>query len=343
MAMDSINGDEDIPWMLGVFDVHNHVQQDSALVTGREEEQLEQVRTRWLALMGYNRVGWNTLESLLQLPKARHRIVVGFGIHPWAVECTLGEARDSWIKRVQGSDLDGLIPQCDNDILAACQGLEWYQDLVRLLNTYPNAIVGEIGLDRMAVNRNTGQRYDYRLQWLFFRVQWDLAVKLHRPVSLHCVRAATTFVAFIQQRVREWQQQSRGQRRSDKIALSDQFFPTAIMLHSYSGSTEVLRQIYALPDAVSRRIFVSFSETINQRSPQIGERIQAVPADRLLVETDLSRLNQVDVTISKVIRRVAIVRQWTITQVIETTTANAHRFYSMGGIGGTSSKVEDCQ
>ncbi|KAJ1660484.1 Cut9-interacting protein scn1 [Dispira simplex] len=325
--MDSLNGDEDLPWTLGVFDVHNHAQQDPALVTGKEEERLEQVRTRWLALMGFNRAGWNTLETLLQLPKTQRRIAVGFGIHPWAVEQTLGGMRDSWVKRVQGSDLEGLIPQCDKDTLAACQGLDWYQDLVRLLNTYPNAIVGEIGLDRMAMNRATGQPYDYRLQWLFFRVQWDLAVQLHRPVSLHCVRAATTFVAFFQQIVREWRQRSRGQRRSDKIALSDQFFPTAIMLHSYSGSTEVLNQIYALPDAVSRRVFVSFSETINQRSPQVGERIQVVPADRLLVETDLSRLDQIDATMSKVIRRVAAVRQWSIAQVIETTTANAHRFY----------------
>ena len=76
------------------------------------------------------------------------------------------------------------------------------------------------------------------------------------------------------------------------------------MLHSYGGAPEDVAKFCALgggkkgrkkggggggdaADIVGRRFFFSFSAAINGRAPEkLAARIAAVPADRLLLESD---------------------------------------------------------
>jgi len=65
--------------------------------------------------------------------------------------------------------------------------------------------------------------------------------------------------------------------------------PTAVMLHSYSGSPEEVMRFCRLP-AIGPRFYFSFSSAINARTPdKLVARIRAVPDDRLLVESDQVR------------------------------------------------------
>lgn len=58
------------------------------------------------------------------------------------------------------------------------------------------------------------------------------------------------------------------------------------MLHSYGGSVEEIPRFCKLPN-IGTRFYFSFSHAINHRTPEkLRARVAAVPADRLLLESD---------------------------------------------------------
>ena len=117
--------------------------------------------------------------------------------------------------------------------------------------------LGEIGLDYHWQDYN-GIPMDKQKQAYFFDAQMEMANKLGLPVIIH-----------------------------DREAHGD-CFETVLrhpsvrgVFHSYSGSAEMAREL------VKRGWYISFSGTLTfKNAARVREAAQAVPRDRLLIETD---------------------------------------------------------
>ncbi|MCB9764993.1 MAG: TatD family hydrolase [Alphaproteobacteria bacterium] len=111
--------------------------------------------------------------------------------------------------------------------------------------------LGECGLDKLCA-------VPLDLQIRVFRTQLELAARLDLPVLLHCVRAHGLM-----------------------LELLAPFAPLQGVLHSYSGSAELV------PRYAAMGLMFSFSGSVTRpRARRIRAAARAVPAERLLVETD---------------------------------------------------------
>lgn len=147
-------------------------------------------------------------------------VIASFGLHPWYA----GSRSGQWLKR-----------------LAGC------------LASVPSG-VGEIGLD-FALDE-----FDPKDQEEVFRSQLELAVRLKRPVSLHCRKAWDALLRIL----REYGPLEAGG-----------------LVHSYSGAAELI------PGLNSLGLCISFSGSITRSGNKRGQRaLVAVPDRYLLVETD---------------------------------------------------------
>lgn len=148
-------------------------------------------------------------------------IIPSFGLHPWFVE-----------KR----------------------SADWAAMLEKHLLKQPNAAVGEIGLDRWIENP------DIDAQRECFVTQLNLARKLDRPVTIHCLKAWGLL---------------------EEILRDQPPLPRGFLLHSYGGSREMI------PGWVQLGAYFSLSPHFaHERKTAQLETFQHVPTDRLLIETD---------------------------------------------------------
>lgn len=152
------------------------------------------------------------------------RVVPFFGVHPWNAE------------KVQ---------------------IGWDQALEKCLTRQPSGI-GEIGLDKYRAG------HTYEKQVAVFCRQLEMAVRLSKPVSIHCVQA--------------W---------GDLLEMLRKDLPSAsrFLLHSYHGSLEMLREFLKLG------AYISFSWKSFQRlGTEMRDLVKEVPLDRLFLETDFPYL-----------------------------------------------------
>ena len=142
------------------------------------------------------------------------KIIPSFGIHPWYID-------DS-----------------SQNSLA---------DLSSLLNAFPQAGVGEIGLDHTKCASAS-----LALQQEIFEKQLILAQKSGRVISIHCVSA--------------WG------RLLDSL---EKLQPSRILIHGWKGPSELAPRLNALDCYFSVGAF-----TMNEQS------LRSIPANRILVESD---------------------------------------------------------
>lgn len=145
---------------------------------------------------------------------------------------------------------------------------EWQRHLLVMLDSDSRAALGEIGLDRWILDR--ARPDDPRLAGLrrapldeqmeVFLWQLDLAATRNLPVSIHCLDAHGTMLDAL---------------RSARVPAR------GFLLHAYSGSHEMARSFADLG------AYFSFSGSfLEPRKARLRELYAALPADRLLVETD---------------------------------------------------------
>lgn len=144
----------------------------------------------------------------------------------------------------------------------------WQKNLLAQLDACPRAAVGEIGLDRWIVTR--AKPDDRRLAGLrrapieeqleVFAWQFGLAAERNLPAAIHCVDAHGLLLDALRATLRP----ARG-----------------FLLHSYGGSTEMAARFAELG------AYFSFNANfLDARRARLREVYAAIPADRLLVETD---------------------------------------------------------
>jgi len=111
--------------------------------------------------------------------------------------------------------------------------------------------IGEIGLDGAIDNEDPAQ------QEAVFRAQLALAAERNLPVLIHC------------------------RRRWDRLLACLHDYPVHGVMHAFSGSLEVMRECLRLG------LYISFAGMVTRpNSRRAHEAATAVPADRLLLETD---------------------------------------------------------
>lgn len=222
----------------------------------------------------------------------------------------------------------------------------------RLLE-HPFALVGEVGLDRAfrlpaaeSVNAklNSYEHEDgeytpgsregrplsaYRVsmdhQKTILKAQFQLAAKHKRAVSVHSVQAHGVVFDLLQSLWTGHERPSKSkQRRRQNAAIAHPEdereevkpipYPPRICMHSYSGPVDPLKQFLA--PTVPADVYFSFSEVINFSnacSAKVTEVIKAVPANRILIESDLHCAGQrMDELLRQIILRVCNIRGWSL-------------------------------
>lgn len=152
---------------------------------------------------------------------AAPQVVPSFGLHPWY----LAERTPSW-----------------DEELAACLGEN------------PAACVGEIGLDH-ALDKAT-----FADQETVFLRQLDIASRLARPVTIHCMRAFGRVIELL--------------RQAGGVSQGG-------VVHSYSGPPELVKTFEDLGLSISFSGSISFPKSKRARAS-----IAAVSSERLCIETD---------------------------------------------------------
>lgn len=127
----------------------------------------------------------------------------------------------------------------------------WDFELINALATNPDLMVGEIGLDK--------NRPDFETQESVFCRQLQIAHDLSRVAHIHCVGAWGRMMDIL-----------RG------VEL-----PPAMVLHAFSGSPELVRELAGLG------AYFSFGNAIvDEKHTKMRASVAVVPKNRILVESD---------------------------------------------------------
>ena len=218
---------------------------------------------------------------------------------------SVGCSYDRWKPTMQLAD-------CYNDIYAAL-GIhpediyELPEDYLRQLeelSKHPKVkALGEMGLDYHYEN------YDRERQIQVFREQLQLADRLSMPVIIHS-RDAT----------------------ADTLEILHDLRPKKAVMHCFSGSAEVAREI------LSMGLYISFTGVITfKNAKRAVEACQEVPLDRLMLETDCPYMAPVPYRgqrcdssmIRSTAEKIAEIKGLTADELIKICNENADKFFDM--------------
>lgn len=199
-------------------DAHCHLQ-DPVLTVDLEQvlERSSRFGIKQFVVNGTCPEDW---EAVSVLATRFSEVIPQFGVHPWKVE----NLPSDWMERLKG-----------------------------FLLKYPQAGIGEIGLD--------GQLTDapMQVQQKVFNAQFQLAREWERPCTIHVVKAWPEFMDELKEGV-----------------------PSHWLLHSFGGSSEQLKGF------AEKGAYFSFGGAVirHSNSEKLQNAVRKVPDDRLLLETD---------------------------------------------------------
>ena len=200
------------------IDCHNHLQfpilgEAAPLVAALRRAGVERC-----VVNATSEADWAAVAALAQAYPGT--LVPAFGIHPWHAQ----QASGQWQERLAG----------------------W-------LEKFPQAGVGECGLDRGAAAPGMD------LQWPLFLAQVRLARDLQRTLTIHCVQAWGRLLE----------------------ALAVEAPPPRFLLHGFAGSVETARRLLPLG------AYFSFGgEFLQPRRAALLDVFRQLPPQRILLETD---------------------------------------------------------
>jgi TatD DNase family protein len=202
-----------------LFDAHNHLQ-DERLRPWIADilDVMPRDGIQSAVVNGSSEEDW---EDVARLAREHPWIKPSFGLHPW------------YVKE---------------------RSARWQDALLRHVDEFPAAAVGEIGLDRWI------QDPDMPAQEEVFRWQLDIAASQDRPATIHCLKAW----GMLEEILRSTTRPRRG-----------------FLLHSYGGPAEMVPQFAALGAYFSLSPYFT-----HERKSRQAQTFATVPIDRLLAETD---------------------------------------------------------
>lgn len=233
--------------------------------------------------------------------------VPSFGVHPWFLH--LAEQDANAYTGTTSSSVNNTYIDCKEP-----SSKFWWEEYMRqsLLDN-PGAAVGEIGLDGARYDPTTGNLYTAMDRQVdAFELQLRLAVELKRVVSIHAVRAWGPLLDTLNKKF--------GKKKGDK--------PPRMYFHAFGGKPSVVNQINAACMG-TEEVFYGFAPCVNFRSRKTADVVRAVGIDSLLLETDREDYRQVKRDLEADAEYIGEALGMTKIDVIETTTANARRFYGI--------------
>lgn len=204
---------------MSLSDSHCHLQDQR--FAGLVDSLLATCRTLGIQRWMVNATRESDWEAVASLTITHPGVFASFGLHPW------------WQKE---------------------RSSRWQTALHSLLLRYPEAAIGETGLDRWMPDS------DLEDQRSVLRCHLELSRALNRPVTLHCLRAWPELAACVE----SCPPSSRG-----------------FLLHSYAGPAA------DIPRWTEAGAYFSFSPAfLAPRRSAVREMFKTVPLERLLIETD---------------------------------------------------------
>lgn len=181
-----------------------------------------------------------------------------------------------------------------------------FDAIIKLAEHEKCVAIGEIGLD---------YHYDFSprdMQKDFFQKQIDLAYSLKLPVVLH---------------LRECYQDA-----NDIILANKDKLTNGVLLHCYSGSMELARDVYN-----KLGFYYSFGGAITFKNAKKGDTLRVIPRDRLMLETDCPYMTPVPkrgqtnspLNLNLICDKMAEELDLTSREVEELTENNLKRFYNI--------------
>lgn len=239
------------------------------------------VHERFFKLMSTNHIDIEIIDYILQ--KLKNPVIQGyFGIHPWYSHLFTNGETDK-VKHYN----EVLSPAPDNELLDILPHPininEHLNQITELCKRYPGSGIGELGLDKMFRIPSNGYygnqeiQEDIKLtncrvkmdhQMMVFTKQLELAQKLERPISVHCVKAHGPLYDTIKQ-----------------------YDIPLIILHSFSGSVDQAKRWVKDYTKRNQKLKFSFSNYINgveEKREAFKQLIDILHDDQILIETDMS-------------------------------------------------------
>ena len=204
--------------MLHWIDAHNHLQDPRLGDPGPVVAAMKRSGVTGCIVNATREDDWPAVENLaVDEPDF---IVPAFGIHPWHAHT----AEENWQEKLRA-----------------------------LLARYPQASIGECGLDQWITDPPLA------IQRPVFTDQLSLAREMDRPLTIHCLKAwGALFDCFAETRP-----------------------PTRFLMHSFGGSIEIARRLIPLG------AYFSFSgHFLHPRKSAMLEVYRQLPHERILLETD---------------------------------------------------------
>ena len=125
---------------------------------------------------------------------------------------------------------------------------DWEKRLEKMLNEYPEALIGECGFDLL-------KNQDLKTQAEVFDIHLQLAKKYHRPLLIHAVKAEMLLAAY-------WQK-----------------MPEKFIIHSFNGNGQILEKTIKYGGYVSLN-----AKILNKKNAD--EILRFIPTEHLLFESD---------------------------------------------------------
>ena len=200
------------------IDMHTHLQDKKFIDIDNIIKTSYQKGVKHFVICGTNQKDWKKVSEIHE--NYKDITTPCFGVHPWFVKCV---------------------------------DKNWKNELNEYLDKYPNALIGEIGLDRW----KDDIKDEKELQHEIFSYQYELAKEKDRAVVIHCIKAWGWLNKY----------------------LYKNRVPKKFMLHSFNGSAEIANKICKFGG------YISLSASILRNSKK--ERIlNFIPNEQLLIETD---------------------------------------------------------
>eukprot|EP00539_Tryblionella_compressa_P005981 CAMPEP_0178766662 /NCGR_PEP_ID=MMETSP0744-20121128/19191_1 /TAXON_ID=913974 /ORGANISM="Nitzschia punctata, Strain CCMP561" /LENGTH=389 /DNA_ID=CAMNT_0020422413 /DNA_START=169 /DNA_END=1338 /DNA_ORIENTATION=- len=280
-------------------------------------------------------------NATLEYASTSTSILPALGVHPWYVESILSNEK-------------------------------WIDELEHLLLIHPKAIVGEIGLCKIAKwvrSYPEGKSAAMDIQRRIFKQQMELAAKLNRPVTVHCVDAHGIFLSVIKElvesstlppaigmhsftgtahHVKQLLDFERQAVRASEVRNQEPLFYFGFSRsNSFTGTAHHVKQLLDFERQAVRAsevrnqeplFYFGFSHAVNyamcssEKSRRRGcEAIQAVPIDRLMVESDVHHSDDVLGGTIGAISYVSWARQAAVKEIADRTARNGLNFLACGG------------
>lgn len=238
------------------------------------------------------------------------KVIPGFGYHPWfshqiATQPVISKRdhyRSIFLKSPIKPDHEDLFNELLESLPDPILLTDVLAELKQNLTDFPNAMLGEVGIDRsfripidfdVSPRKLTPFTVPLEHQVSIVEAQLQVAVDLGRNISFHSVKAQKATLDLIDRMVEKH---------------GDRWYRISADMHSCGFSPQTWTDV----QKKHCNIFLSLSTTINEKSSNHRELIAVCSPNRLLVESDFNDIRGCAERTWEMVKIIADVKGWVV-------------------------------